>query len=113
MCGPLTGVMSSMGTIMTLLENVLLLMFRYASSHDPVRTFFEKTRVIPKVVPQIMKELLSLLKCQTWRQILCNDKISIICKPRIGERLYFYNGKLFVWKTVVDWDGVMQYIFHP
>src|ERR1041385_6879413 len=44
---------------------------------------------------------------------LCNDKISIICKPRIGKRLYFNNGKLFVWKTIVDWDGIMRYIFHP
>src|ERR1041385_1230196 len=113
MCGPLTGVMSSIGTIVTLLENVLLLVFRYASSHDPVWTFFEKMWVIPKVMPQMMEELLPLLKCSTWRQILCNDKISIICKPRIGKILYFNNDKLVVWKAVVDWDGIMRYIFHP
>src|SRR4051812_47404229 len=113
MCGPLTGMMSSIGTIVTLSDNVLLLVLRYACSHDPIRTFSIKMWVIPKVMPQICEELLPLLKCQTWRQKLCNDKISIICKPRIGERLYFYNDKLFVWKTVIDWNGIMRYIFHP
>src|SRR4051812_36780179 len=76
MCGPLTGMMSSIGTIVTLSENVLLLVLRYASSYDPVRTFFIKMWVIPKVMPHILEELLPLLKCQTWRQKLCNDKIS-------------------------------------
>src|ERR1041385_2914563 len=112
MCGPLTGMMSSVGTIVTLSENVLLLVFWHASSHDPVRTFFEKMRVIPKLMPQIVEELLPLLKCETCRQILCNDKIILICKPRVKKRLYFYNGKLFVWKIVVEWDGIMRYIIY-
>src|SRR3954463_5431527 len=28
-------------------------------------------------------------------------------------RLYFYNSKLFIWKTVVDWNRIVQNIFHP
>src|SRR3954467_9757494 len=63
-------------------------------SYDPVCTFFVKMWIIPKVVPQIREEFLPLLKCKTWRQKLCNDKISIICKPRVGMRLYFSSGKL-------------------
>src|SRR3954463_10545609 len=70
MCGPLTGMMPSIGTIVTLSENVLLLVLRYASSHDPVRTFFEKMRVIPKVMPQIVEELLPLLKCCTIGEVI-------------------------------------------
>src|SRR3954471_23849676 len=113
MYDPFTGMMSSIGNIVTLSKNVLLLALWYASSYDPVRTFFVKMWVIPKVMPQIREELLPLLKCSTWRQKLCNDKISIICKPRVGVRLYFYNSKLFIWKKVVDWDRIVWNIFHP
>src|SRR3954462_3370126 len=113
MCGPLTSIMSSIRTIVTLSKNVLLLVLRYASSYDPVRTFFVKMWIIPKVVPQIREELLPLLKCKTRRQKLCNDKISIICKPRVGMRLYFYNSKLFISKTVVDRNRIVRDIFHP
>src|ERR1041385_717166 len=102
MCGSLTGVMSSIGAIVTLSNNVLLLVLRYTPSYDLVRTFFAKMWIIPKVVPQIREEFLPRLKCKTSRQKLCNDKISIICKPRVGMRLYFYNSKLFIWETVVD-----------
>src|SRR3954468_10167942 len=112
MCGPFTGMMSSIGSIMTLSKNVLLLVLRYTSSHDPIRTLFEKMWIIPKVVPQIREEFLPLLKCKTRRQKLCNDKISIICKPRVGMRLYFYNSKLFISKIVVDWNRIMWNIFH-
>src|SRR4051812_28554199 len=113
MCGPFTSMVSSIGTIVTLSKNVLLIVFRYTSSYDPVRTFFIKMWIIPKVVPQIRKEFLPLLKCKTWRQKLCNDKISIICKPRVEMRLYLYNSKLFSWKTVVDWNRIVRDIFHP
>src|SRR3954469_2205589 len=113
MCGSFTGMMSSIGAIMTLSKNVLLLVLRYTPSCDPVRTFFIKMSVIPKVMPQIREEFLPLLKCKTWRQKLFNDKISIICKPRVGMRLYFYNSKVFIWKTVVDWDRIVWDIFHP
>src|SRR4051812_24360231 len=85
---------SSIGTIVTLSKNVLLLVLRYKSSYDPVRTFFIKMWVIPKVMPQIREEFLPLLKCKTWRRKLCNDKISIICKPRVEMRLYFYNNQV-------------------
>src|SRR3954453_21907499 len=64
--------------------------------------------IIPKVVPQIREEFLPLLKCKTWRKKLCNDKISIIRKPRVGMRLYFYNSKLFIWETVVDWNRIVR-----
>src|SRR3954462_5331033 len=106
MCGPFTCMMSSIGTVVTLSKNVLLLVLRYTPSHDPVRTFFIKMWVIPKVMPQIREEFLPLLKCKTWRQKLCNDKISIIRKPRVGMRLYFYNSKLFILKTVVDLNRI-------
>src|ERR1043165_7666204 len=85
MCGPFTGMMSSIGTIVTLSKYVFLLFLRSTPSYDPVRTLFIKMWIIPKVVPQIHEEFLPLLKCKTWRQKLCNDKISIICKPRVGE----------------------------
>src|SRR4051812_27352246 len=98
MCGPFTGMMSSIGTIVTLLKNVLLLVLRYTPSYGPVCTFFIKMWVIPKLMPQIHEEFLPLLKCITWRQKLFNDKISIICKPRVGMRLYFYNSKLLICK---------------
>src|SRR3954464_2444340 len=113
MCGPFTGMMSSIGTIMTLSKYVFLLVLRYTPSHDPVRTFFIKMWIIPKVMPQIHEEFLPLLKCKTWRQKLCNDKISIICKPRGEMRLYFYNSKLFIWETVVDWNRIVRNTFHP
>src|SRR3954463_91136 len=113
MCGPFTGMMSFIGTIVTLSKNVLLLVLRYTSSYDPVCTFFINMWVIPKVMPQIREEFLPLLKCKTWRQKRCDDKISIICKPRVGMRLYFYNSKLFIWKTVVDWNRIVRNIFHP
>src|SRR3954464_34922 len=113
MCGPFTSMMSSIGTIVTLSKNVLLLVLRYTSSHDPIWTLFEKMWIIPKVVPQIREEFLPLLKCKSWRQKLCNDKISIICKPRVGMRLYFYNSKLFIWKIVVDRNRIVRDIFHP
>src|SRR3954463_2720351 len=105
--------MYSIRTIMTLSENVLLLVLRYTSSYDPVRTFFIKMWVIPKVMPQICEEFLPVLKCKTWRQKLCNDKIIIICKPRVEMRLYFYNSKLFIWKTIIDWNRIVRNIFHP
>jgi hypothetical protein len=38
--------------------------------------------VIPKVMPQIIKELPSLLSCKGRRQILENNKVSIISIPR-------------------------------
>src|ERR1043165_731442 len=104
---------SSKGTIVTLSNNVLLLVLWYTSSYDPIRTFFIKMWVIPKVMPQIREGFLPLLKCKTWRQKVCNDKISIICKSRVGMRLNFYNSKLFSWKTVVDWNGIVRNIFHP
>src|SRR3954466_7487730 len=113
MCGPFTCMMSSIGTIVTLSKNVLLLVLRYTPSYDPVRTFFINMWIIPKVVPQIREEYLPLLKCKAWRQKLCNGKISIISKPRGRMRLYFYNSKLFIWKTVVDWNRIMRNIFHP
>src|ERR1044071_3406529 len=113
MCGPFTGIMSSIGTIMTLSKNVLLLVLRYTPSYDPVRIFFIKMWIIPKVMPQIREEFLPLLKCKTWRQKLGNDKISIICKPWDGMRLYFYNSKQFIWKTVVDWNRIVRDIFRP
>src|SRR3954463_792274 len=28
-------------------------------------------------------------------------------------RLYFYNSKLFIWKTVVDWNRIVRNILHP
>src|ERR1041385_5511227 len=28
-------------------------------------------------------------------------------------RLYFYNSKLFIWETVVDWKRIVRDIFHP
>src|SRR4051812_19559059 len=90
MCSPFTSMMSFIGTIVTLSKNVLLLVLRYTSSYDPVCTFFINMWVIPKVMPQIREEFLPLLKCKTWRQKFCNDKVSIICKPRVGMRLYFY-----------------------
>src|ERR1041385_2072928 len=68
MCGPLTGVMSSIGGIVTLSKNVLLLVLRHTPSYDTVRTFFIKMWVIPKVMPQIREEFLPLLKCKTWRK---------------------------------------------
>src|SRR4051812_48894265 len=113
MCGPFTGMMSSIGTIVTLLKNVLLFVLRYTPSYDLVRTFFIKMWVIPKAMPQIREEFLSLFKCKTWGQKLCNYKISIICKQTVGMRLYFYNSKLFIWKTIVDWNGIVRNIFHP
>src|SRR3954464_2770965 len=113
MCGPFTGMMSSIGTIVTLSKNLLLLVLRYTPSYDPVCTLFIKMWIIPKVVPQIREEFLPLLKCETWRQKLCNGDTSIICKPRVGMRLYFYNSKLFIWETVVDWNRIMRDIFHP
>src|ERR1041385_1265027 len=113
MCGPFTGMMSPIGTIVTLSKNVFLLVLRYTPSYDLVRTFFIKMWVIPKVMPQIREEFLPLLKCKTWRQKLRNDKISIICKPRVGMRLYFYNSKLFIWEIVVDWNRIVRDIFHP
>src|SRR3954465_13346002 len=113
MCGPFTDMMSSIGIVVTLSKNVFLLVLRYTPSYDPVRTFFIKMWVIPKVMPQIHEEFLPLLKFKTWRQKLSNDKISIIDKPRIGMRLYFYNSKLFIWKTVVDWNRIVRNIFHP
>src|SRR3954466_10150897 len=113
MRGPFTGMMSSIGTIVTLSKNVLLLVLRYKSSYDPVRTLFIKMWVISKVMPQIREEFLPLLKCKTWRQKLCNDKISIICKLRGRMRLYFYKSKLFIWETVVDWNRIVRNIFHP
>src|ERR1043165_986684 len=106
MCGPFTGMMSSIGTVVTLSKNVLLLMFWYTSSYNPIRTFLIKMWVIQKVMPQIREEFLPLLKCKTWRQKLCNDKISIIFKPRVGMRLYIYNNKLFIWKTSIDWNRI-------
>src|SRR4051812_23549891 len=112
MCGPLTRMMSSIGTIVTLSKKVFLLVLRYTPSYDPVRTFFIKMWTIPKVMPQICEEFLPLLKCKTWRPKLCNDKISIIYKPRTGMRLYFYNNKLFFWKIVVDWNRIMRNVFH-
>src|SRR3954465_15046024 len=105
--------MSSIGTIVTLSKNVFLLVLRYTPSYDPVCTFFIKMWIIPKVVPQIREEFPPLLKCKTWRQKLCNDKISIICKPRVGMRLYFYNSKLFIWETVDYWNRIVRDIFHP
>src|SRR3954469_3360459 len=102
MCGPITDMMSSRGNIVTLSENVLLLVLRYTSSCDPIRTFFIKMWVIPKVMPQIRDEFLPLLKFKTLRQKLSNDKISLIFKPRVEMRLYFYNNKLFIWKIVFD-----------
>src|SRR3954465_16066820 len=105
MCGPFTGMMSSIGTIVTLSKNVFLLVLRYTPSYDPVRTFFIKVWIIPRVVPQIHEEFLPLLKCKTWRQKLCNDKISIIYKPRVGMRFYFYNSKLFIWKLSLTGIG--------
>src|SRR3954468_17698759 len=113
MCGPFTGMMSSIGTIVTLSKNVFMLVLRYTPSYDPVRTFFINIWIIPKVMPQIHDEFLPLLKCKTWRKKLCNDKIIIICKPRGGMRLYFYNSKLFIWETVVDWNRIVRNIFHP
>src|SRR3954469_18325533 len=113
MCGPFTGMMYSIGTILTLSKNVLLLVLRYTPSYNPAPTFFIKMSVNPKVMPQIREEFLPLLKCKTWRQKLCNNKISIIYKPRVGMTLYFYNSKLFIWKIVVDWNRIVQNIFHP
>src|SRR3954468_8989747 len=113
MCGPFTSMMSSIGTIVTLSKNVLLLVLWYTPSYDPVCTLFIKMWVIPKVMPQIHEEFLPLLKCKTWRQKHCNDKISIICKPRVGMRLHLYNNKLFISKTVVDWNRIVGNIFHP
>src|SRR3954469_10032718 len=105
MCGPFTGMMSSIGTIVTLSKNVLLLVLWYTPSYDPVLIFFIKMWIIRKVMPQIREEFLPLLKYKTWRQKLCNDKISIICKPRVGMRLYFYNSKLFIWKLSLPGIG--------
>src|SRR4051812_41578767 len=45
----------------TLFDNFLLVVLRYASSHDPIRTFSIKMCVTPKVMPQICEELLTLL----------------------------------------------------
>src|SRR3954465_11514695 len=112
MCCPFTGIMSSKGTVVTLSKNILLLVHRYTPSYNPVHTFFIKMWIIPKVVPQIREEFLPLLKYKTWRQKLCN-KISIICKPRGGMRLYFNNNKMFIWETIVDWNRIVRHIFHP
>src|SRR3954467_2333471 len=113
MCGPFTGMMSSIGTIVALSKNVFMLVLWYTPSYVPVRTFFIKMWIIPKVVPQIREEFLPLLKCKTLRQKLCNDKISIIYKPRVRMRLYFYNSKLVIWKTIIDWNRIVRDIFHP
>jgi hypothetical protein len=45
--------------------------------------------VIPKIMPQVIKEFSSLLSCKGWRQILGNNKVSIISIPRRSREVTF------------------------
>jgi hypothetical protein len=73
--------MPSIGLGVTLPQDLFLLMLRYTTSNNTIYSFLVEMRIIPKVMPQIIEEFLLLLVCETRRQILSNDEISIINIP--------------------------------
>jgi hypothetical protein len=58
--------------------------------------------VIPKIMPQVIKEFPSLLGCKGWREILGNNNVSIISIARTLSQSYLYCSQLFIWKTIIN-----------
>ena len=58
-----------------------------------------------------MKEFPSFLSCKGWRQILWNNKVSIISIPGTISWGHFYCRQLFIWETIIDRNRVIRNIF--